>query len=175
MISVLVVLLAAAAPAPCDRQLPIAARLSPRPHQSRTLQPKPDVSRRARCSLSMLVDSVESTPNPSAFLLRLDGAPEGVATDGLRGQSFRGGAKLVCPPGLAAALATEGVESIFACGDMLTVSKAPAAQWDALLPTVIAALGGGSERLAASGLQPVDGGQAAPPSSGGVAVRLQAS
>ena len=62
------------------------------------------VRKGARTSLGRAVRTrtvapqVESTPNPSSFLLRLD-----------------------------AALATEGVESIFACGTMLTVSKVTAA------------------------------------------------
>lgn len=121
----------------------------------------------------MVVDSVESTPNPSSFLLRLDAAPEGLAATGLRGQTFYGG-DLLCPPAMAAALATEGVESIFACGNMLTVSKVAAAQWEAVLPSVVEALGGASEALAASGLQPAtNGGAAGGASSGGVAIRLQ--
>ena len=124
----------------------------------------------------MVVDSVESTPNPSSFLLRLDAAPEGLAATGLRGQTFYGG-DLLCPPAMAAALATEGVESIFACGNMLTVNKVAAAQWEAVLPSVVEALGGASEALAASGLQPAtDGGAAGGgASSGGVSIRLQVS
>ena len=124
----------------------------------------------------MVVDSVESTPNPSSFLLRLDAAPEGLAATGLRGQTFYGG-DLLCPPAMAAALATEGVESIFACGNMLTVNKVVAAQWEAVLPSVVEALGGASEALAASGLQPATNGGAAGggASSGGVAIRLQVS
>ena len=124
-----------------------------------------------RTSPCTVAPQVESTPNPSSFLLRLDAAPEGLAATGLRGQTFYGG-DLLCPPAMAAALATEGVESIFACGDMLTVSKLKAAQWDAVLPTVIEALGGASEALVASGLQPAAGGGAA---GGGVAIRLQVS
>ena len=115
--------------------------------------------RAPRC-ISMLVDAVESTPNPSSFLLRLDAAPEGLAATGLRGQTFYGG-DLLCPPAMAAALATEGVESIFACGNMLTVNKVAVAQWEAVLPSVVEALGGASEALAASGLQPTTDGGAA--------------
>ena len=90
------------------------------------------VRKGARTSLGRAVRTrtvapqVESTPNPSSFLLRLDAAVEGLAATGLRGQTFYGG-DLLCPPAMAAALATEGVESIFACGTMLTVSKVTAA------------------------------------------------
>ena len=44
-----------------------------------------------------------------------------------------------------------------------------------LLPTVITAFGGASEQLAASGLQPAGGGQAAPAASGGGTIRLPLS
>jgi len=90
------------------------------------------VRKGARTSLGRAVRTrtvapqVESTPNPSSFLLRLDAAVEGLAATGLRGQTFYGG-DLLCPPAMAVALATEGVESIFACGTMLTVSKVTAA------------------------------------------------
>ena len=120
------VLLAAASACTSTCSSP-AARLVP----SARLPPA-SLSGRARCSVSMVVDSVESTPNPSSFLLRLDAAPEGLAATGLRGQTFYGG-DLLCPPAMAAALATEGVESIFACGNMLTVNKVAAAQWEAVL------------------------------------------
>ena len=98
------------------------ARPPPRAHLQRARLPQSSGLSRARCSLSMLVEAVESTPNPSAFLLRLDGALEGVTSSGLRGQTYLAGGS--CPPALVAALATEGVESLFACGDMVTVSKA---------------------------------------------------
>ena len=174
---------------PAARMLP-SARLPSMAHQPRARQPPASLSGRARCSVSMVVDSVESTPNPSSFLLRLDAAPEGLAATGLRGQTFYGG-DLLCPPAMAAALATEGVASIFACGNMLTVSKVAAAQWEAVppsanpnpnpnpnpnqvLPSVVTALGGASEALAASGLQPATtGGASGGASSGGVAIRLQ--
>ena len=164
----MVVLLAAASAWTSTCSSP-AARLVP----SARLPPA-SLSGRARCSVLMVVDSVESTPNPSSFLLRLDAAPEGLAATGLRGQTFYGG-DLLCPPAMAAALATEGVESIFACGNMLTVNKVAAAQWEAVLPSVVEALGGASEELAASGLQPATNGGAAGggASSGGVAIRLQ--
>ena len=63
---------------------------------------------------------------------------------GLRGTTFRRGGSVACPPSLAAALATDGVDSIFAMRELLTVSKVPAASWDALLPHLIEALGGAS-------------------------------
>ena len=128
--------------------------------------------RAPRC-ISMLVDAVESTPNPSAFLLRLSAPLEGIATDALRGQTFRRDRR--CPPALASALETEGVESIFVCAELLTVSKTPSVAWDAVLPKVIEALGGSSEKLAASGLPKAGGVEKTSSASGGVTIRLQVS
>mmetsp|Transcript_26149 Transcript_26149/g.87120 ORF Transcript_26149/g.87120 Transcript_26149/m.87120 type:complete len:469 (+) Transcript_26149:128-1534(+) len=123
---------------------------------------------------AMKVVTVESTPNPSAFLLKLDAPLEGIASNGLRGKTFRKGR---CPPSLTAALATEGVASIFAVQELLTISKEAAASWESVLPPVVDALGGASDALAASGslLPSSPVGAAAPAVTGGVAVRLQVS
>jgi len=126
------------------------------------------------------VDSVESTPNPSAFLLKLDAPIEGLAAAGLRGETFRSTDRGRCPVGLADALATEGVDSLFACGQLLTVSKASSARWDRVLPSLIEALGGASGLLGGGPLGDIDidaQGAAAAPSaaSAGVSIRLQVS
>ena len=97
------------------------------------------------------VDAVESTPNPSAFLLRLDAPPAGLVANGLRGQTFRRGSK-ACPASIAVVFETEGVDSVFAMESLITVSKKSSVGWDSVLPSVIAALGGASEQLEASGL-----------------------
>mmetsp|Transcript_49017 Transcript_49017/g.158386 ORF Transcript_49017/g.158386 Transcript_49017/m.158386 type:complete len:207 (-) Transcript_49017:7-627(-) len=116
---------------------------------------------------AMKVVTVESTPNPSAFLLKLDAPLEGIASNGLRGKTFRKGR---CPPSLTAALATEGVASIFAVQELLTISKEAAASWESVLPPVVDALGGASDALAASGslLPSSPVGAAAPAVTGGV-------
>jgi hypothetical protein len=123
----------------------------------------------------MVVDAVESTPNPSAFLLRLDAPIEGTAATGLRGQTYSHGSRGNCPPALQAALSTKGVESLFVCGDMLTLSKAPSVAWDQVLPLVIETLGGASESLSAAGLPSGGSTDLAPSSIGGVQIRLQVS
>ena len=123
----------------------------------------------------MRVDAVESTPNPSAFLLRLEAPLQGLTATGLRGTTFRQGGRSCPPPAIVSALAADGVESIFAAGELITVSKVPTASWESVLPPVIAALGGSSDRLRESGL-PSSGGANAPRSSvGGVSIRLQIS
>jgi hypothetical protein len=124
-----------------------------------------------RVPASMKVESVESTPNPSAFLLRLDVLLEGVSSNTLRGETFRKG---LCPPSMAAALDIDGVASIFAVGQLLTISKSSGASWEAVLPPVVEALGGAGDALAASGsLLPSAGATSV--ASGGVAIRLQMS
>jgi hypothetical protein len=122
----------------------------------------------------MVVSSVESTPNPSAFLLKLDLPLEDVTTEGLRGQTFYKGR---CPASLKDALACDGVASVFVVGQMLTVSKDPRASWESVLPTVVDSLGGPGEALAASGsLLPTSAvGTAEASVAGGVSIRLQVS
>lgn len=97
----------------------------------------------------LIVSSVESTPNPSAFLLKLDSPLEDVTTtEGLRGQTFYKGR---CPASLTDVLACEGVVSVFVVGRMLTISKDARASWESVLPAVVNFLGGPGEALAASG------------------------
>ena len=122
---------------------------------------------------ALLVQSVESTPNPSAFLLRLDALPEGVVSNGLRGETFQRDGR--CPPGIKGALEVEGVASLFAVGALLTVSKVPSASWEAVLPPVIEAFGGASASLEASGLPSFGASNAPPATAGAVAIRLQLS
>ena len=70
----------------------------------------------------MRVDAIESTPNPSAFLLRLDEPLEGFDTTSVRGQTFKRGWQ--CPASLAAAVDIDGVESLFVTGGaIVTVCK----------------------------------------------------
>ena len=131
----------------------------------------------SRCvPLAMKVVTVESTPNPSAFLLRVDALMNGVPANELRGETFRKGR---CPPTLAAAVEIEGVSSIFAAGRLLTISKSPSASWESVLPRVVEALGGAGEELAASGsLMPSPKGSdaaSAAGAAGGVTIRLQLS
>jgi len=125
--------------------------------------------------VSMKVDAVESTPNPSAFLLRLDDKLEGLNTNGLRGETFAKGRK--CPVvAITRALEADGVESVFAMGSILTVSKSSSASWETVLPPVIEALGGSTERLLSSGLpSAADRVKSDASPVGGVAIRLQVS
>ena len=67
------------------------------------------------------------------------------------------------------------MESIFAAGELITVSKAPKASWESVLPPVIAALGGSSDRLRESGLPSSGEANAPRASTGGVSIRLQVS
>ena len=104
----------------------------------------------------MRVDAVESTPNPSSFLLRLDAPLDGLTSlTGLRGETFRKAqaSSESCPTSLKRVLNILGVDSVFAMPEkLLTVNKVPEASWEAVLPQVIEALGGGTERLVVSGL-----------------------
>lgn len=124
----------------------------------------------------LLVDAVESTPAPSSFLLRLDAPLDDVEFEGFKGVTFY---KVSCPASLEPAFKVDGVESIFACNECLTVNKVSSAGWGTVLPAVIEALGGPSSKLEASGLPsssssaPAATGAAA--ASSGVSIRLQIS
>ena len=123
----------------------------------------------------LIVSSVESTPNPSAFLLKLDSPLEDVTTtERLRGQTFYKGR---CPASLTDVLACEGVVSVFVVGQMLTISKDARASWESVLPAVVNFLGGPGEALAASGsVRPTSAtGTVEVSVTGGVSIRLQVS
>eukprot|EP00966_Prymnesium_polylepis_P113117 2616395-Prymnesium_polylepis.2 len=87
---------------------------------------------KASAPTTMLVDAVESTPNPCSFLLRLDAPLEGLASvTGLRGQTFGQGSR-GCPMLLARALGVKGVDSlfVFAQAESVTVNKKSSAAWE---------------------------------------------
>ena len=134
-------------------------------------------SQRAASALRMRVSSIESTPNPQSFLLRLDEPLCGLeGVSGLRGRTFEASTTL-CPPPIAGMLVVDGVESVFAMERAVTVMKTPSAAWESILPLVIKALGGADPALATTSLIPStssfrDKGATA---VGGITVRMQGS
>jgi len=127
------------------------------------------------------VVAVESTPNPSAFLLRLSEPLEGVSSVGLRGMTYRRRDLSRCPPSLAAVLANDDVESVFVANELVTISKRPSAAWESLLPQVIEALGCSDTALrlttqTGGSAGAFFGGAASPAgATRGVTIRLQVS
>jgi hypothetical protein len=123
----------------------------------------------------MRVSSIESTPNPQSFLLRLDQPLRGLeGVEGLRGRTFQA---QNAPPQLAGVVVVDGVESVFAMERAVTVIKSPRAAWETILPLVIDALGGADQDvvgLALKGSAPT-AQDSATAVLGGVRIRLQAS
>lgn len=72
------------------------------------------------------------TPNPNALRFSLDtrlaGTTSASSPDEVSGDDF-----------LAAVLAVDGVASVFATADFVTVTRQPDADWDSIVPAVQAA------------------------------------
>ncbi|TCI27770.1 scaffolding protein [Exiguobacterium sp. SH3S2] len=73
---------------------------------------------------------IDPTPNPNAMKITL---PENVF--GAKSQSVKAGESTEQPL-LAKLVTIEGVESVFAYGDFVTVSKENGVSWEAILPHV---------------------------------------
>ncbi|WP_396128294.1 NifU N-terminal domain-containing protein [Exiguobacterium mexicanum] len=73
---------------------------------------------------------INPTPNPNAMKITL---PENVF--GAKSQSVKAGEETEQPL-LAKLVAIEGVESVFAYGDFVTVSKENGVSWETILPHV---------------------------------------
>lgn len=76
---------------------------------------------------------IERTPNPSAMKYTVGVAVGGPATYATAESA---------PPWAADILAIEGVRSVFATADFVTVTAEPSVDWEAVTPTVITTLEG---------------------------------
>jgi hypothetical protein len=87
------------------------------------------------------VTAIESTPNPSSFLLQLAAPLVGLEdlVGSLRGRSYTTTA-IFPPTDIAAILALDGIDSVYAMATALTVNKQAAASWDVVLPLVLQAI-----------------------------------
>ena len=98
------------------------------------------VSSRRRASAML-----ESTPSPTSFIFKTDEILDDRLTD-LQGTTYRAAAQ-TAPSAVNLILAIDGVTEVYAMRSFVTVSKKPAAPWDAVLPLVVAALGGAVDGL----------------------------
>jgi hypothetical protein len=123
------------------------------------------------------VSKIESTPNPSSFLIQLS-APLGGLEDmvgSLKGRSYST-ITILTPAEIADILAIDGIESVYAMASALTINKKATAKWDAVLPLVLEALGVENDQELLKGLPTSATGQeASTASSGQVRIRLQIS
>eukprot|EP00617_Octactis_speculum_P009142 CAMPEP_0185782012 /NCGR_PEP_ID=MMETSP1174-20130828/105821_1 /TAXON_ID=35687 /ORGANISM="Dictyocha speculum, Strain CCMP1381" /LENGTH=453 /DNA_ID=CAMNT_0028472273 /DNA_START=161 /DNA_END=1522 /DNA_ORIENTATION=+ len=130
----------------------------------------------------MAVSDLESTPNPHSFILRSDTQFVIPGVKGLKGTTFRSTVGL--PEELANVISVEGVDSIFAMEELVTINKCPAAEWVTVLPPVLAALGGATEALLNDkklmntmlpSTQSPDASASVTPLISGVTIRMQSS
>eukprot|EP00545_Synedropsis_sp_CCMP1620_P005406 CAMPEP_0119030742 /NCGR_PEP_ID=MMETSP1176-20130426/41186_1 /TAXON_ID=265551 /ORGANISM="Synedropsis recta cf, Strain CCMP1620" /LENGTH=475 /DNA_ID=CAMNT_0006987119 /DNA_START=214 /DNA_END=1641 /DNA_ORIENTATION=- len=128
-------------------------------------------------SLQAHVSAIESTPNPSSFLLQLSAPLVGLEdmVGSLQGRSYSK-ISILTPTEIADILAIDGIESVYAMASALTINKKATAKWDALLPVVLKALGVENDQELLKGLpSSADGQDASTASSGQVRIRLQIS
>jgi hypothetical protein len=114
-------------------------------------------------SSSSNVLGIESTPNPSSFLIQLSTPLKGLEdiVGTLKGKTFStasmsSAAAAAPPPPLEIAniLQIDGIESVFALATALTINKHASAKWESILPLVMNALGAtnNDEQLLLQGL-----------------------
>ena len=118
----------------------------------------------------MRVNAIESTPSPTSFIFKTDEILDERLTD-LQGTTYRAAAQ-TAPSAVNLILAIDGVTEVYAMRSFVTVSKKPAAPWDAVLPLVVAALGGAVDGLQ---LETTTATPSKDGAGGGVLIRLQVS
>ena len=94
------------------------------------------------CSSMSTVIGLESTPNPSSFLVKLSAPLVGLEelTGTLQGRTYSTVTEST-PKKIAEILTIDGIDLVYCMATALTVNKKAAAKWDFVLPLVIAALG----------------------------------
>ena len=93
-----------------------------------------------------VISGIESTPNPSSFLIRVAAPPKGLEdmAGSLKGKTFSSGSfsdsNSNRMPEIASILDVDGVVSVFAMATALTINKKSSAKWEVVLPLVTNAL-----------------------------------
>lgn len=97
----------------------------------------------------IVVSSIESTPNPSSFLIQLEDPLPGLEflSGSLRGETYYAASgkkkrtnKSVPPPTIVSILQIPSIDFVFAMPTVLTINKKSAGTWETLLPSVLEAL-----------------------------------
>jgi len=113
-------------------------------------QPPTTIKTTTRCQMTTLISGIESTPNPSSFLIRISTPADKGLQDmagSLRGKTFTSNSFIAYNTDdhefteIASILKVDGVTSIFAMATALTINKKPSAKWEVVLPLVVKALG----------------------------------
>lgn len=94
------------------------------------------------------VSGIESTPNPSSFLVKLSEPLIGMELfeGSLKGKTFTTTSPSSSPTDIVSILKIDGIESVYAMAMALTINKHGSAKWEHILPLVLTALGESSEQ-----------------------------
>uniref|UniRef100_A0A7S3QEW4 Scaffold protein Nfu/NifU N-terminal domain-containing protein n=1 Tax=Chaetoceros debilis TaxID=122233 RepID=A0A7S3QEW4_9STRA len=118
----------------------------PVPAAADAIQTRTRMRTRTACQMAV-ISGIESTPNPSSFLIRVAAPPTGLEdlAGSLRGKTFASGSFTRVSdhdrlPEIASILDVDGVVSVFAMATALTINKKASAKWEVVLPLVTTAL-----------------------------------
>ena len=127
------------------------------------------------------VSGIESTPNPSSFLVQLSEPLEGLKdmAGSLKGRTFSSSSPQSSAE-VASILEIDGIESVYAMATALTINKRASAKWEQILPLVLNELGADAAEISQQLLQGLlapatTGSQTETISSGQVRMRMQIS
>lgn len=131
-----------------------------------------------RCHMGA-VTGIESTPNPSSFIIKLSAPLAGLEdmAGSLQGRTYST-VTLLTPTEIAEILRIDGIEEVYCMATALTINKKASAKWDILLPLVTVALGVDKDQqlvLLQGLLTSSSKDTTAATSSGQVRIRLQIS
>jgi hypothetical protein len=92
------------------------------------------------------VAGIESTPNPSSFLVKLSAPLVGLEdlAGSLQGRSYSNSystVTLLTPTEIAEIRRIDGIEKVYCMATALTINKKSSAKWETILPIVVTALG----------------------------------
>jgi hypothetical protein len=90
-----------------------------------------------------VVSDIESTPNPSSFLVKLSEPLAGMEEfmGSLKGKTFTKRSQTMIPTEVASILDIVGIESVYAMATGVTINKKASAKWEIILPLVMTVLG----------------------------------
>jgi hypothetical protein len=93
-------------------------------------------------SSSSIILGIESTPNPSSFLINLSRPLAGLISlaGSLRGNTYSATAASAAPDEICSILQIDGIDSVYAMAKILTINKKASAKWESVLPLVLKSL-----------------------------------
>jgi hypothetical protein len=114
-----------------------------------------DSSGSSNSSSSSIISGIESTPNPSSFLIKLSRPLAGLTSlaGSLRGNTYYATAASAAPDEICSILQIDGIDSVYTMATILTINKKGSAKWESVLPLVLESLLEGDDGDSAQQLQ----------------------